>query len=85
MIWLCTKFPLFASAITGRDYFVVMENVNKPRTAEEKQMMSDGMSLPLSWKMYWFANLVLFSTIGGSASTIDTDAVTSSTNYIVNP
>ena len=30
------EFPLFASAITGRDWSVVQKGVSAPRTAEEK-------------------------------------------------
>ena len=38
------QFPLFASAITGRDYRVVSSNeVDTPRTAAEKQAMSDAL------------------------------------------
>lgn len=37
-------FPLFASAITGRDYRVVTQDVSStPRTAEEKQVMTDAL------------------------------------------
>ncbi|KAI9727152.1 MAG: hypothetical protein M1828_007353 [Chrysothrix sp. TS-e1954] len=37
-------FPLFASAITGRDYRAVTSNVkNTPRSLEEKQAMSDAL------------------------------------------
>jgi aarF domain-containing kinase len=31
------QFPLFASAITGRDWSVVQKGISAPRTAEEKQ------------------------------------------------
>jgi aarF domain-containing kinase len=34
------KFPLFASAITGRHYSVVRSSILKPRSADEKQHMS---------------------------------------------
>ncbi len=38
------QFPLFASAITGRDYRVVTQNVSRvPRSAEEKQAISDAL------------------------------------------
>ena len=37
------QFPLFASAITGRDYRVVTESVVKPRSAEEKEAISDAL------------------------------------------
>ena len=38
------QFPLFASAITGRDYRVVAEGVDRtPRSAEEKEAISDSL------------------------------------------
>lgn len=38
------QFPLFASAITGRDYRVVTSNVSgTPRSADEKQAISDAL------------------------------------------
>ncbi|KAF2004833.1 ABC1 kinase family protein [Amniculicola lignicola CBS 123094] len=36
-------FPLFASAITGRDYMVVKENVAIPKSAQEKETISDAL------------------------------------------
>ncbi|EON62819.1 Atypical/ABC1/ABC1-B protein kinase [Coniosporium apollinis CBS 100218] len=36
-------FPLFASAITGRDYNVVRRSVASQRTQEEKEMISDAL------------------------------------------
>lgn len=36
-------FPLFASAITGRDYSVVRENVARPRSQEEKETITDAL------------------------------------------
>jgi aarF domain-containing kinase len=36
-------FTLFASAITGRDYSVVKENVALPRSMEEKKTISDAL------------------------------------------
>ncbi|KAF2142361.1 uncharacterized protein K452DRAFT_269968 [Aplosporella prunicola CBS 121167] len=36
-------FPLFASAITGRDYTVVRSGVDKPRSAAEKEALSDAL------------------------------------------
>jgi aarF domain-containing kinase len=45
------QFPLFASAITGRDYRVLTESITAPRTAREKdeisEALSDGMLLQL--------------------------------------
>ncbi|KAG8622778.1 hypothetical protein KVT40_009289 [Elsinoe batatas] len=37
------QFPLFASAITGRDYSVVTSSIAKPRSSEEKQTISDAL------------------------------------------
>lgn len=37
------QFPLFASAITGRDYNVVTSSVTTPRSTEEKQTISDAL------------------------------------------
>lgn len=37
-------FPLFASAITGRDYGAVTNNVATSRTADEKQNISDALN-----------------------------------------
>lgn len=37
------EFPLFASAITGRDYRVVKESVAKPRNQEEKRAISEAL------------------------------------------
>ncbi|PNS14096.1 hypothetical protein CAC42_6609 [Sphaceloma murrayae] len=37
------QFPLFASAITGRDYSVVASSITKPRSTEEKQTISDAL------------------------------------------
>lgn len=37
------QFPLFASAITGRDYRVLKESVTAPRTDREKKEISDAM------------------------------------------
>ncbi|KAF4551791.1 ABC4-like protein [Elsinoe fawcettii] len=37
------QFPLFASAITGRDYSVVASSISKPRSNEEKQTISDAL------------------------------------------
>lgn len=34
------QFPLFASAITGRDFSVVKRGVSAPRTADEKDEMT---------------------------------------------
>ncbi|ORY12239.1 ABC1 family-domain-containing protein [Clohesyomyces aquaticus] len=36
-------FPLFASAITGRDYSVVKENVARPRSQQEKENITDAL------------------------------------------
>lgn len=36
-------FPLFASAITGRDYGIVKSSVTAPRTTEEKKTISDAL------------------------------------------
>ncbi|KAF2652478.1 ubiquinone biosynthesis protein [Lophiostoma macrostomum CBS 122681] len=36
-------FPLFASAITGRDFSVVKENIAKPRSTEEKDTISEAL------------------------------------------
>jgi aarF domain-containing kinase len=36
-------FPLFASAITGRDYSVVKENIAKPRSTQEKDTISEAL------------------------------------------
>jgi len=45
------QFPLFASAITGRDYRVLTESITAPRTDREKEeiseALSDGMLLQL--------------------------------------
>jgi aarF domain-containing kinase len=45
------QFPLFASAITGRDYRVLTESITAPRTDREKEEISealgDGMLLQL--------------------------------------
>ena len=37
------QFPLFASAITGRDYTVVTSSIAKPRNAEEKAAITDAL------------------------------------------
>ncbi len=37
------QFPLFASAITGRDYSVLKQSVSIARSAEEKQSISDAL------------------------------------------
>jgi aarF domain-containing kinase len=37
------QFPLFASAITGRDYSVVSSSILKPRSTEEKKEMGDAL------------------------------------------
>lgn len=37
------QFPLFASAITGRDYSVVSTSVAKPRTSDEQKNMSQAL------------------------------------------
>lgn len=37
------QFPLFASAITGRDYSVVASSISTPRNAEEKAAISDAL------------------------------------------
>jgi len=37
------QFPLFASAITGRDYRVVTKSVAAPRSLEEKEAISDAL------------------------------------------
>ena len=37
------QFPLFASAITGRDYRVVTASVSTPRSDQEKEDISDAM------------------------------------------
>lgn len=37
------KFPLFASAITGRDWSVVQESVMKPKSSDEKKTMSGAL------------------------------------------
>lgn len=37
------KFPLFASAITGRDFSVVSSSILKPRSQDEKQTMSGAL------------------------------------------
>ncbi|KAI9706329.1 MAG: hypothetical protein M1820_004905 [Bogoriella megaspora] len=37
------QFPLFASAITGRDYTVVASGVDKQRSAEEKKAITDAL------------------------------------------
>jgi aarF domain-containing kinase len=36
-------FPLFASAITGRDYSIVKENIAKPRSTQEKDTISEAL------------------------------------------
>lgn len=36
-------FPLFASAITGRDYTAVRKGLNQPRNAEEKEAISEAL------------------------------------------
>lgn len=36
-------FPLFASAITGRDYSVIKENIAKPRSSQEKDTISESL------------------------------------------
>ena len=36
-------FPLFASAITGRDYSVIKENITTPRSRQEKEIMSEAL------------------------------------------
>ncbi|KAF2794350.1 ABC1 kinase family protein [Melanomma pulvis-pyrius CBS 109.77] len=36
-------FPLFASAITGRDYSIVKENIAKPRSMQEKETISEAL------------------------------------------
>jgi len=38
------EFPIFASAITGRDYRVVQEDVSKPRNKDEKRSISDALN-----------------------------------------
>ena len=35
------QFPLFASAITGRDYRVITKSLSTPRSSEEKRAMSE--------------------------------------------
>jgi aarF domain-containing kinase len=37
------KFPLFASAITGRDFSVVSSSITAPREASEQKMLSDAL------------------------------------------
>lgn len=37
------QFPLFASAITGRDYTVVSSSITKSRSEEEKKTMGDAL------------------------------------------
>ncbi|KAJ1326292.1 CDK inhibitor PHO81 [Microdochium nivale] len=37
------QFPLFASAITGRDFTVVKSSILKPRSSEEKKEMGDAL------------------------------------------
>ncbi|KAI9696936.1 MAG: hypothetical protein M1836_004897 [Candelina mexicana] len=37
------QFPLFASAITGRDYRVVTKSVNTPRSDQEREDISDAL------------------------------------------
>lgn len=37
------QFPLFASAITGRDYRVVTQSVAAPRTSDEKEAITDAL------------------------------------------
>jgi len=37
------KFPLFASAITGRDFSVVSSSITKPKEASEQQTMSGAL------------------------------------------
>lgn len=37
------QFPLFASAITGRDYRVLTESITAPRTAREKDEISEAL------------------------------------------
>ncbi|GAM82910.1 hypothetical protein ANO11243_008960 [Dothideomycetidae sp. 11243] len=37
------QFPLFASAITGRDFSVIQSSISKPRDAEEKAAISDAL------------------------------------------
>lgn len=37
------KFPLFASAITGRDYSVVSSSILKPKSQDEKKTMSGAL------------------------------------------
>lgn len=37
------QFPLFASAITGRDFSVITSSISKPRDAEEKAAISDAL------------------------------------------
>jgi aarF domain-containing kinase len=37
------QFPLFASAITGRDYRVLTSSITAPRTAEEKKEISSAL------------------------------------------
>jgi aarF domain-containing kinase len=36
-------FPLFASAITGRDYSIVKDNIAKPRSTQEKETISEAL------------------------------------------
>ncbi|KAF2704810.1 ABC1-domain-containing protein [Pleomassaria siparia CBS 279.74] len=36
-------FPLFASAITGRDYSVVRDDIAKPRSRQEKETLSEAL------------------------------------------
>ncbi|KAK7988123.1 ankyrin [Apiospora arundinis] len=37
------QFPLFASAITGRDYSVISSSITKPRSTDEKKTMGDAL------------------------------------------
>lgn len=40
------QFPLFASAITGRDYTALQKGVAVPRDEDEKKQISQGSSPP---------------------------------------
>ena len=37
------QFPLFASAITGRDYSIISSSITKPRSTDEKKTMGDAL------------------------------------------
>ncbi|KAK4496558.1 hypothetical protein PRZ48_012538 [Zasmidium cellare] len=45
------EFPIFASAITGRDYNVVTTSITSERNAEEKRTMSDALGQDLVEKL----------------------------------